>query len=90
MAKRDDRSHAAGVVVDRLDRKNDLLGTFRNADKQNHNTNYGGKAIFGLPKYQSWALLSTEDGTHDTQQVAKRSLCKRMTNHLRKTYRLLK
>jgi len=37
-----------------------------NADKQNHNTNYGGTAAFGLPKYWSYALLLMKDRTHDT------------------------
>ena len=57
---------AATVLVNRLSRKNDLF----NANKQIHNTNYG----LGLPKYQSCALPSTKDGTHDTQQVS--ALCK--------------
>ena len=35
-----------------------------NANKQNHNTNYGGIAAFGLPKYWSCTLLSTKDSTH--------------------------
>ena len=70
----------ATVLVNRLSCKNDLF----NADKQIHNTNYE----LGLPKYQSCALPSTKDGTHDTQQVS--ALCKRMTNHFRKTYCLWK
>ena len=53
----------ATVVVDHLDCKNNLLGTFQR-NKHHHNANYGGKATFGLPKYWSCALLSTKDSTH--------------------------
>ena len=56
-----------------------------NTDMQNHNTNHGGTAVFGLPKYRSCALLSTKDSTHNTMQVS--VLCKRISN---KTYRLFK
>ena len=34
-----------------------------NADKQNHNSNHGGTAVFELHKYRSCVLLSLKDST---------------------------
>ena len=51
-----------------------------NADKQNHNTNNGGTVELRL-------AINERQHTHTTMQVS--VLCKQMTNHFRKNYRLL-
>ena len=62
LAKR--RLHPRSLLIaSMVIKKTTYCGLFH-ADKQNHCTNYGGTAVFGLPKYRSYALLSTKDDTH--------------------------
>ena len=73
------------VVVDRFDHEN-YWACF-NTNRQKCNTNFWGSAALGLSKFRSCALLSMKYSTQDTQQVS--VFCKWMTNHFRRTYRIV-
>ena len=79
----------ARVVVDRLDRKSDLLGTFQRPI--NRITTLITKVQWHLDFLNIGVALAINERQHTrTQQV--NVLCeviKWMTNHFRKTYRLL-